>query len=213
MTRVGDARLGGGESLVWDERRERLYFVDCQASTLHWLDDDDATLQTYRLLETHRDRAHRRGPVRRRARRRPARHRPRRRHDRIVASDPPELGGRCNDACADLAGNIITGKLNLGPTEGSAWWWSHQHGWQIIDPDIANTNGPAVGVIDGLMNLIIGDPSAVYFSYPYDPTTGTVGVRSVFGDTSGLEGMPDGATLDVDGGPVVRARRRRPVGP
>ena len=151
MTRVGDARLGGGESLVWDERRERLYFVDCQASTLHWLDDDDATLQTYRFLEAHRDRAHRRGPARRRARRRPARHRPRRRHDRVVASDPPELGGRCNDACADLAGNIITGKLNLGPTEGSAWWWSHQHGWQIIDPGIANTNGPAVGVIDGSM--------------------------------------------------------------
>jgi sugar lactone lactonase YvrE len=85
--------------------------------------------------------------------------------------------------------------------------------WRIIDPDIANTNGPAVGVIDGSMTLIIGDPSAVYFSYPCDPTTGTVGVRSVFGDTSGLEGMPDGSTLDVDGGPVVRARRRRPVGP
>ena len=62
--------------------------------------------------------------------------------------------------------------------------------WRIIDPDIANTNGPAVGVIDGSMTLIIGDPSAVYFSYPYDPTTGTVGVRSVFGDTSGLEECP-----------------------
>jgi sugar lactone lactonase YvrE len=34
---------------VCDERRQRLYFVDCQASTLHWLDDDDATLQTFWL--------------------------------------------------------------------------------------------------------------------------------------------------------------------
>lgn len=49
MTRVGDVRLGWGESLVCDERRQRLYFVDCQASTLHWLDDDDATLQRFRL--------------------------------------------------------------------------------------------------------------------------------------------------------------------
>lgn len=49
MTRVGDVRLGWGESLVWDEWRQRLYFVDCQASTLHWLDDDDATLQRFRL--------------------------------------------------------------------------------------------------------------------------------------------------------------------
>src|SRR5215216_4342649 len=48
MTRVGDVRLGWGESLVCDERRQRLYFVDCRASTLHWLDDDDATLQSFR---------------------------------------------------------------------------------------------------------------------------------------------------------------------
>src|ERR687898_1308869 len=77
--------------------------------------------------------------------------------------------------CADLAGNIITGKLNLGPTEGSAWWWSHQHGWQIIDPDIANTNGPAVGVIDGSMTssgldrtllLPVTNPTDVTFGGP-----------------------------------------------
>jgi sugar lactone lactonase YvrE len=186
---------------VWDERRQRLYLGDCQASTLHWLDDDDATLQTFRLpsmptgivptdegllVGALDDGLHVIDPDGATT--------------RLVASYPPELGGRCNDACADLAGNIITGKLNLGPIEGSAWWWSHQHGWRIIDPDIANTNGPAVGVIDGSMTLIIGDTSAVYFSYPYDPTTGTVGARSVFGDTSGLEGMPDGSTLDADGG-------------
>jgi sugar lactone lactonase YvrE len=201
ITRVGDLRLGWGESLVWDDLRQRLYFVDCQASTLHWLDDDDRTLHTFRLpsmptgivptddgrlVGALDDGLHVIDPDVATT--------------RLVATYPHELEGRCNDACADLAGNIITGKLNLGPAEGSAWWWSHQHGWRLIDRDIANTNGPAVGVIDGSMTLIIGDTSAAYFAYPYDAATGRAGARSVFGDTSGLEGMPDGSTLDADGG-------------
>jgi len=70
----------------------------------------------------------------------------------------------------------------------------------LLDPDISNTNGPTVAVLDGTTTLIIGDTSTQYYSYPYVPTTGTVGDRAVFGDVSTLEGGPDGATLDADGG-------------
>jgi hypothetical protein len=28
ITRVGEFTLGWGESLIWDERRDRLFFVD-----------------------------------------------------------------------------------------------------------------------------------------------------------------------------------------
>ena len=114
----------------------------------------------------------------------------------LLAAYPPELDGRCNDACADLDGNLITGKLNLGPAEGSAWWYSATAGWRLVDDDIANTNGPTVAVLDGVMTLIVGDTSAEYFSYAYEPATGAVGERSVFGDTRDLDGLPDGATLD-----------------
>jgi sugar lactone lactonase YvrE len=31
ISRVGEFALGWGESLVWDEQRLRLYFVDCAA--------------------------------------------------------------------------------------------------------------------------------------------------------------------------------------
>jgi sugar lactone lactonase YvrE len=55
-------------------------------------------------------------------------------------------------------------------------------------------------VLDDVMTLIIGDTSADYFSYPYEPDTGAVGARSTFGDTSALDGFPDGSTLDADGG-------------
>ena len=91
------------------------------------------------------------------------------------------------------------GKLNLGPAEGSAWWYSLGGGWRLLDADISNTNGPAVAVLNGVMTLVIGDTSAHYYSYPYDPSTGTVGGRRVFGDVTGLAGKPDGSTMDHDG--------------
>ncbi|MBV9395839.1 MAG: SMP-30/gluconolactonase/LRE family protein [Methylobacteriaceae bacterium] len=49
MHRVGDFTLTWGESLRWDERRQRLYFVDVAAETLHWLDHAEPPLQTFKL--------------------------------------------------------------------------------------------------------------------------------------------------------------------
>jgi sugar lactone lactonase YvrE len=39
ITRVGEFSLQWGESLVWDERRQRLYFVDCFANVIHWVEE------------------------------------------------------------------------------------------------------------------------------------------------------------------------------
>lgn len=201
IVRVGSFTLGWGESVIWDDRRARLYFVDCGARTLHWLDGESAELQTFvppsmptgivptnagSLVAVLDDGLY------------------------VIDADagtcelltgyPDELGGRCNDACADLDGNLVTGKLNTGPAEGSAWRYSASDGWSLLDPDISNTNGPAVGVLDGDMTLIIGDTSAHYYSYPYDPAAGKAGERRVFGDVTDLDGLPDGSTLDGDGG-------------
>lgn len=200
VSRVGDHHLAWGESLVWDERRGRLCFVDCATASIHWLEGGEGPLHTFtppsmaaglvptedgRLVAVLDDGLH------------------------VVDLDagssellspfPEEIGGRCNDACADLAGNLITGKLNLGPDEGSTWWFSATDGWRLVDPDISNTNGPAVGSIGGEVTLIVGDTSAHYFAYAYEPETGAVGPRSLFGDTTELEGGPDGSTLDADG--------------
>jgi L-arabinonolactonase len=201
MNRVGDFVLGWGESLVWDERRRRLYFVDCAAQTLHWLDDGDGRLRTFRppslptgivptedgaLVAVLDDGLYVIDPDRGTT--------------QLLAHYPDVLDGRCNDACADLAGNLITGKLNLGPAEGSAWQYSRARGWRLLDDDISNTNGPAVAVLNGVTTLIIGDTSTHYFSYDYDAESGNVGPRSVFGDTNALDGNPDGSTFDAEGG-------------
>lgn len=207
ITRVGEFRLGWGESLFWEDRRDRLYFADCAASTLHWLAWRDGEGGGFGELQTWKLPSMPTGLV-------PTE------DGRLVAAledglyvvdadarsceplapYPAALDGRANDACADLAGNLITGKLNMTPAPGSAWRYSRAGEWKLIDPDISNTNGPAVVVLDGEMTLIIGDTAANYFSYPYQMETGSVGARRVFGDVSGLDGSPDGSTVDSDGG-------------
>jgi sugar lactone lactonase YvrE len=208
IQRVGDFTTTWGESLVWDERRSRLYFVDTLSSSLHWLEDGSDELHTLvapqmpsgmvadqqgRLVVTMDDGLYVVDP------------------DAgtwdLLSAYPERLGGRCNDMCADLDGNLITGKLNLGPDEGTSWWFSATTGeWKLLDDDISNTNGPTVAVLDGTMTLIIGDSSKHYFAYDYDSASGTVGPRRVFGDVTDLghkpgePGIPDGATLDDEGG-------------
>jgi L-arabinonolactonase len=201
IERVGEFSLGWGESLVWDDRAQRLCFVDCAASTLHWLDGDDGSLHTMampsmpagivptedgRLVGALDDGLHLIDPEAGTT--------------ALLSAYPVGLGGRANDACADFSGNLITGTLNLGPAEGSSWWYSARHGWKLLDPEISNTNGPNVCVIDDTMTLLIGDSAADYYSYPYDAVDGSVGPRTVFGDLSGLDGVADGAALDTEGG-------------
>jgi sugar lactone lactonase YvrE len=201
ITRVGDFTLGWGESLLWDDRRERLYFVDCATQALHWLENAAGELHTFQMTSM------------------PAGVVPTEDGRLVAALDdglyvvdpdarivdrlspyPEDLGERANDAGADLSGNLITGTLNLAPSEGSAWQYSLTHGWRLLDDDIANTNGPTAFLVDGEPTLVIGDTAAQYFSYAYDADAASVGERQVFGDVTDLEGSPDGATLDADGG-------------
>lgn len=207
ITRVGDFTTTWGESLLWDEQRGRLYFVDTLESKLHWLGDGETTPHEIvcpqmpsgmvadaqgRLVVTMHDGIYRVDVDAE--------------HWERLFEYPERLGGRCNDMCADLGGNLITGKLNLGPDEGSSWRITPDGQWTMLDDDISNTNGPTVAELDGQMTLIIGDSSKQYYRYDYDQATGAVGERSVFGDCDTLgpspdkRAIPDGATLDNEGG-------------
>jgi len=202
LTPVGDFALTWGESVRWDDRRQRLYFVDCGAQTLHWLDEAEPPLHTVqlpglpsgvalaedgRLVVALDDGLH------------------------VVDADagtsellsayPSGLGGRANDANADLDGNLVTGTLNMGVGPGSYWWFSAADGWRLLDDGISNANGPVVLDVNGDTTLVVADTSAsVIYAYPYEGATGTVGERGVFMDTEPLGGMPDGACADADGG-------------
>jgi sugar lactone lactonase YvrE len=119
----------------------------------------------------------------------------------MLAPYPDGMGGRANDANSDGSGNLVTGTLNMVPAPGSSWWFSAAGGWQLLDDDIGNTNGPVVISVDGASTLVLGDTAAAaVYAYPYDGSSGTVGERRVFGDHGPLGGMPDGATADAEQG-------------
>lgn len=200
--RVGDFTLTWGESLRWDDRRQRLYFVDCATQTLHWLDDGAPPLRTLKLpsmpagLVLTEDRQlvaclddglHLVDPDSGAV--------------QLVAPYPDGMFGRANDANADGCGNLVTGTLNLGPGPGALWWFSAVEGWRLLDDDFGNANGPLVVDVEGQSTLICADTQArAVYAYPYDGITGTVGERRVFGDHVALDGAPDGATTDREGG-------------
>lgn len=49
MERTGDFTLTWGESLRSDDRRQRLYFVDCATQKLHWLDAGEPPIGSMQL--------------------------------------------------------------------------------------------------------------------------------------------------------------------
>jgi sugar lactone lactonase YvrE len=202
VRRIGDFELTWGESLRWDDRRRRLYFVDCAAQTLHWLDDAEPPLRTLKLPSMAAGLALTEG------------------HELVACLDdglhvvdpdagtsellvayPEGMHGRANDANADGSGNLVTGTLNLAAGPGATWWFSAVDGWRLLDDDFGNANGPVVIDVGGASTLVFADTQAqAVYAYPYDGANGTVGERRVFGDHAPLGGAPDGATADTDNG-------------
>jgi len=190
-----------GESLRWDDVRQRLYFVDCAKKTLHWLEGGEPPLHTLQLdslptgLVLTQDRQlvvcldgrlHVVDPDAGTS--------------ELLVAYPDGMYGRANDANADDSGNLVTGTLNLGPGPGAFWWFSASDGWRLLDDGTGNANGPVVVDIDGQSTLVFADTLAQsIYAYDYDGPAGTVGKRRVFADHRALGGAPDGATADSDG--------------
>ena len=202
ITRVGDFSLTWGESVRWDDERQRLYFVDCGTHKLHWLDQAEPPLRSLPMpsmptgIAVCRD-----GRL-------------------VVALDdglsvvdvdqgtterlspyPEEMGGRANDAAADFDGNLVTGSLSAASGPGSYWWFSTTQGWRKLDEGITNANGPVVLQIDDVQTLVFADTFAsALYAYDYDGVNGKVGPRGAFADTTELKALPDGACGDDQGG-------------
>jgi L-arabinonolactonase len=202
LTRIGDFKLDWGESLRWDDRRQRLYLVDCATQMLHWLDQAEPPLNSMKLptmpaglVLTNADQLvaclddglHVIDPDAG--------------ISELLATYPAGMHGRANDANADGSGNLVTGTLNVVPGPGASWWFSAFEGWRLLDDDIGNANGPVVIDVDGQSTLVFGDtPAQAVYAYPYDGNRGTIGERRVFGDHVALGGAPDGATVDTENG-------------
>lgn len=191
---VDGVRLTWGESLRWDDHRQRLYFVDCATQTLHWLDDGTPPLHTRQLASlptgialTERgallicmdDGLHLvdadAGTT------------------ELLAPYPDGMHGRANDMTATHDGGVVTGTLNLAPGPGALWRWHPTDGWSAIDDDNGNVNGP-VPFADGAV-VVADSVAGVVHRYP--PGGGR---RETIFDHATIGGSPDGAAADAGGG-------------
>lgn len=201
IRRVGTITHLWGESLRWDDRRDRLYFVDAAALELQWLDDGALTpermkmpslptglvlSESGRVLVVLEDGVHLVNVDASSI-------------EKLADNPAPPPEPRLNDAQADRQGNLVTGSLAFTHDPVGAYWWLSPKGeWRELDRGVSDANGP-VFPSDGETLLIVDTSEKAVFRYAYDASRGSVGAKTVLLDTTGLAGVHDGATLDTDG--------------
>ncbi len=199
----GASRLG--EGLVWDTEDQLLWWVDISGGIIHSLDAGDNTLKNYDFGEQV-------GCIGRRQQ-----------GGLVVAAQSgfwffdPETGkktpihdpeahlpeNRFNDGTIDPAGRLWAGTMKDGGTPAP------QGSFYLLDTDLSvskwdkpfyTTNGLAFSP-DGSVMYFSDSNRAVrtIWKCAYDAETGHAGEAEVFLDTHGMQGRPDGGTIDADG--------------
>lgn len=117
-----------------------------------------------------------------------------------VEADRPE--NRMNDGGCDRAGNLFASSMNLADPrrpEAACWRLTPDLRAQLILDGIRIGNGIAFSP-DGGTFYVADTPTRKVMAHDYDATVGRTGTPRVFADTAALAGLPDGATIDADGG-------------
>ena len=200
IRRVGDFTLGWGESVVWDDERDRLYFVDCAARRCTGSTAATASCGPYG-----------------RPRCRPASCRP-----TTGASSPcsttvstssiPTRARACSRPYprSSVAAPTMRRRPRRQPDHRQAQPGTRRGlGVEVLRPaGVAaprprhlEHQRPHGGRLRRRDALIVGDTSADYSRIRTTRRPGALGARTrVFGDVSGLDGFPDGSTSTADDG-------------
>jgi L-arabinonolactonase len=204
VRRIGDTRDQLGESPVWDDRTQRLYWIDSLAGTIHQLDPATGELHDFPAP----------APIGSMVLRRDGGAMLALRHGFArydfeqgeVTSSIAEIGCdhpmvRLNDGKVDPFGRFIAGTMHGGrahdePPLGGLYRLQARTVTQI-DTDFGVSNGPCFSP-DGAI-LYFGD-SARRSIWAYDyRRDGPPANKRLFADTNALNSGPDGATVDTDG--------------
>lgn len=210
-----------GECLVWDGRREALFWVDILKQELHALDwasrawtrhplpslggglvlADDGSLIAgcqsgiYRLD--------------------PASFAP----TLIVDPEPDVPGNRLNEMKCDPVGRLWVGSMALdGDVPSGSLWCMDGQGLLLRTLGDFKIPNCMVWLEDGQHFLFADSRAKTIWKMRYDPVTAEVLDRAVFADLSADDGIPDGCALDAEGCVWVaqmydgRVRRFDPAG-
>lgn len=204
---VGASRDLLGESPLWDERQQALYWVDSRQRRVHRRQHETGALQQWampqdigaialcdgdRLLVALEDGFHllelASGQV-----------------TPLAGVRHPAARMRLNDGRTDRAGRFLCGSMALGRREevGVLYQLRVDRGrvaLREIDRGFSTSNSTCFSP-DGRWLYFSDSHVGVVWRYPYDTGTGEVlGAREPLIDTRGLASAPDGATVDADGG-------------
>jgi sugar lactone lactonase YvrE len=200
---VLDARAELGEGPVWDDRRQRLVFVDIMRGDVHTFDPAtgaDRVVNAGRpvgavALTTRGDwvLASGRGFVRAD---------PDTGHTTpLVDVEPAEANTRMNDGAVDPAGRFWAGSSSLVGESGRASLYR-------LDPDgtarrvlapVTTSNGIDWSP-DGRLMYYVDTRTRRVDVFDFDVAAGTPAGRRTFVDVAGEAGRPDGLVVDEDGG-------------
>ncbi len=204
IVRIGGTTHRLGESPVWDEHAQRLYWIDSLAGLIHRLDPATGAVEAFDVPPPLGSLALRQGGGAILALR----------HSfgiydfdsRTLAPGPsigldhPEL--RLNDGKVDSYGRFIAGTMHVGRAEhepplGGLYRLDASGALELLETNLAVTNGPCFSP-DGRTFYLADSPRRVIWAYDYD-RDGPLRNKRVFVDTNALNSGPDGATVDAEG--------------
>ena len=198
----GDHRNKLGESAVWDQSRQCLWWVDSLAGLIHAAAADGTPLATFRqdqpvgsigLSEDGLVAALADGFYRIDADTGAA---------TPIAAVPADTTLRLNDGKADRAGRFLSGQMqvhNTGsdPSEASLWQLATD-GATRLTGGLKLTNAICFSP-DGATLYFADSLEGVIRAHDYDGATGAIGPRRDLVDCQLFGSGPDGATVDADG--------------
>lgn len=199
---LGEQRDRLGESPLWDERRQALYWIDSKRCQVHRLTPDGGERRTWTLPSEIGSLAlcesgrllvaleHDIGflDVDSGA------------FDRLATVTHPELRMRLNDGRADRAGRFLVGSLKLAPTApvGELYQLLPSGQVNVLERGICVSNSLGFSP-DGRTMYYADSLSHLIRRYDYDLATGRASGMRTFADTTALGSGPDGAAVDAEG--------------
>jgi sugar lactone lactonase YvrE len=118
---------------------------------------------------------------------------------RTIAEVPAREGVRFNDASVDPAGRVWVGSMHMGETHPvGVLYRLDRNGLTPVITGVTVSNGLGWSP-DGSRMYYADSPRRQVDVLDYDPATGEAFQRRVFADLRGMDGVPDGLTVDADG--------------
>jgi L-arabinonolactonase len=204
ITRVGDTKDRLGESPVWDEQTQRLYWIDSLAGLIHRLDPASGATRGFQVpapvgsmalrsgggavLALHHEFALYDFESRRLT------------QGASIGLEPRAV--RLNDGKADPQGRFLAGTLHSfrgedEPPQGGLYRLQTSGELELLETDLAVSNGPCFSP-DGTTFYLGDSARRVIWAYDYG-SEGPLRNKRVFLDTTRFGSGPDGATVDAEG--------------